>query len=372
MTDDSTHSEELKVFDKIIRKISAECDRMGDCIPYIPEHGRYADMGRKNIYWWTNGFWAGILWQMFHVTGDTKYRDTAKKTEQRLDTALDGFTGLDHDVGFMWLLSSVAGFRLTGNEKSKTRGLHAATILAGRYNPRGKFIRAWNKNLTGWIIVDSLMNLPLLYWASETENDPRFRFIAENHADTVLEKIARPDGSCNHIAVLDPETGALLETPAGQGYAPGSSWSRGQAWALYGFALSYRHTGKKEYLDAARRTAHYFISCVSETGYIPASDFRAPAEPSISDTSAGTCAACGLLELAENVPEAEKDLYRKPAEHILCAIEKTYGDWNPDSDSIVAGGSVSYKDGNEVPLIYGDYFFIEGILRLLKKAALLW
>lgn len=132
--------------------------------------------------------------------------------------------------------------------KSRIRAMHAATLLAGRYNPNGRFLRAWNGDKTGWMIVDCLMNLSLLYWASDETGDPRYAEIAQNHADTALRVLLRPDGSCNHIAVLDPVTGELTGAPAGQGYAPGSSWSRGQSWAVYGFALSAKHTGEARYL----------------------------------------------------------------------------------------------------------------------------
>lgn len=364
---------------KIREKLSAETDRMGDRIPYIPEHGKYADMGEKDIYWWTNGFWPGMLWQMYHATGEEKYRVTANLVEDRLDTAMDGYVGLHHDVGFMWLLSSVANYRLTGNERSLARGRHAANLLAGRYNPRGKYIRAWDPvgtdDCTGWIIIDCMMNINLLYWASDVQKDPRFRYIAEDHADTALKYLLRPDGSSNHIAVLNPENGEPVAFPGGQGYGSGSSWSRGQSWALTGFALSYLHTGKQEYLDAAKRTAHYFIANVSGTAYLPLVDFRAPAEPVRWDTTAGACAACGLLELANHVPELERPLYVTAAVKLLQSIDSRFCDWDTESDSIVANGTGAYhslgKD-NAAPIIYGDYYFMEAVLRLLDKDFLIW
>jgi unsaturated chondroitin disaccharide hydrolase len=364
---------------KIRRKISAETDRMGDKIPYIPENGKYPDKGTEDISWWTNGFWPGIMWQMYHATGEKKYAETANRVENRLDAALDAYTGLHHDVGFMWLPSAVANYRLTGNKRSLARGRHAANLLAGRYNPRGKFIRAWDpfgeNDCTGWIIIDCMMNINLLYWASETQNDPRFRFIAEDHADTAMRCLLRPDGSANHIAVMNPENGELMKLPGGQGYGSGSSWSRGQAWALTGFALSFRHTGRQEYLDAAKRSAHYFIANVSGTGYLPLVDFRAPAKPIRWDTTAGTCAACGLLEIACHVPPLERPLYVNAAVNLLKAIDSRFCNWDVEYDSIVANGTGSYhgtgKD-DAAPIIYGDYFLTEAILRLLGKEFPIW
>ena len=364
---------------KIQTKLSAETDRIGDKIPYIPKDGKYTDVGEKSIGWWTNGFWPGILWQMYHATKGEKYRAAAEGVEKRLDAALNEGERIGHDLGFMWMLSAVADYRITGNKKSLERGEHAASLLAGRYNPRGKFIRAWNsggkEDRTGWIIIDCMMNLCLLYWASDVENDPRFRFIAEDHADTAMRCLLRPDGSANHIASLDPETGELICVFGGQGYGEGSSWSRGQAWGLTGFALSYFHTGKKEYLDAAKRIAHYFIASVSGTGFLPLVDFRAPSEPVKYDTTAGTCAACGLLEIASHVPELEKPLYINSAVRILEAIDHRFCNWDSGYDSIVANGATAYHDKGEggcAPIIYGDYFLVEAVLRLLDKNFPIW
>ena len=234
------------IYEKLDRKLEAECIRVKDKIPYTTQDGMYrTDMREENLFWWTNGFWAGMLWQMYHATGKEIYRKTAEYSEEALDRALDRFEGLHHDVGFQFLHTAVADWRLTKNPRSRIRGLHAATLLAGRFNGNGNFIRAWNMDRRGWMIIDTMMNLPLLYWASEETKDPRFSWIAGKHADTAGRLLMRGDGSCNHIAICDPETGEFLDNPAGQGYASGSSWSRGQAWAVYGFALAYLHSQKR-------------------------------------------------------------------------------------------------------------------------------
>jgi unsaturated chondroitin disaccharide hydrolase len=366
------------VFEKVKAKLKAECTRLPDgAIPYIPRKGRYQDIGGsgEGIYWWTNGFWPGLLWQMYHAAGEELYRAAAEKVETRLDEALAGYEGLHHDVGFMWLHSAVANYRLTGNKESRKRGLHAANLLAGRYNPAGKFIRAWNGDRTGWIIIDCMMNIPILYWASRELNDPRFTAAALAHADTAMNILVRPDGSCNHIAILNPETGECLETPAGQGYAPGSSWSRGQSWGLYGFALSYHHTRKREYLDTAKRIAHYVVSNFAQNDWLPLVDFRAPAEPVKRDATAAMIASCGLLELAGAAEEFEAPLYAGAALKLLRACEAAFADWDVDRDGIMGGGTAAYHgepQDTEVPIIYGDYFFVEAILRLLGKDFLIW
>jgi unsaturated chondroitin disaccharide hydrolase len=359
------------IWDKIQIKIAAQCKRLGSAVPYIAIDGRYNDKMAENPFWWTNGFWPGILWLVSHGKGEAK--DTARAIEERLDASLAAFSGLHHDVGFMWTLSALLDFKITGNPQSRIRGLHAATLLAGRYNPRGHFIRAWNGDKTGWIIVDCLMNLPLLYWAAAELQDPRFRYIAMEHADTALKYLVREDGSCNHIAVLNPENGELLETPAGQGYGPLSSWTRGQAWALYGFALSGLHTGEKRYIAASKQIAHYFIAEVSACGFVPPIDFRAPRE--LLDTSAGMIAACGLLLLSDLAEEHEKSLYFDSALKLLQTVEAQYSDWDPARDSIIQMGSAQYHEKLEerhVPLIYGDYFFIEAVHRLLHPGFQVW
>lgn len=377
MNDKETKKWAQEMFEKLDSKLTVEALRLGHKIPYIPDEktGLYEeDMAAADPAWWTNGFWAGIMWQMYHATEKKLYKETAEFSETCLDKALDIFTGLHHDVGFMWLHTAVADYRITHNERSKARGLHAAQLLAGRYNPRGQFIRSWNRDRSGWVIVDSMLNIPLLYWAKETLGDPRFGYVAEDHADKVMNHIVRADGSVNHIGVFDPTNGELLETPGGQGYASGSSWSRGQSWAIYGFVLSYVHTGKQKYLDTAKKVAHYFISEVSQTGWIPAVDFRAPKEPVMIDTSAGVCAACGFLEIAKHVEEYEKNLYMDAAMNILQAIEKNHAIWDEKKDGIIDDATGSYHDEKwtEVPIIYTDYYFVEAILRILDKDFLIW
>lgn len=363
-----------QVWDKLAVKLKAQCQRVGPIMPYIPVNGTYEDMGEKNLVWWTNGFWGGILWQLYHATKDELFKETAEQIEVRLDQGFVDYMSLDHDLGFLWLHTAVADYRLTGNTQSRIRGLHAAGILAGRFQPAGEYIRAWNEGSDGIAIVDCLMNLPLLYWAADQRKDSGLKQIAMKHADMALQYVLRPDGSCNHLVKFDAETGGYLDNPGGQGYESGSSWTRGQSWAIYGMALSYRYTRKLEYLDAAKRTAHYFIANAAVNDYEVVIDFRSPEGPVYYDTTAAVCAACGLLELSELVGEHEKRLYIKAAVRLLRKINEKYCDWNPELDSIVSHGSAKYhrESDREVPIIYGDYFFLEAILRLLNQDFLIW
>ena len=341
-----------------------------DYIPYSTENGQWKPV---HIHWWTNGFWPATMWQMYLATKDDMFRDEAIRAEKMLDVNLEDFEGLSHDVGFMWLIQSGVRYALEGNKDSYARTMRAAQHLACRYNPNG-FIRAWNgEGREGWAIVDCMMNLPLLYWASEVSGDPRFRLIAMKHADTAMDVFVRPDGSCNHIIIFDAETGEVLDNPGGQGYESGSSWSRGQAWALYGFTLSYLHTGKQEYLDTAKRVANYFISQITDD-YIPRCDFRQPAEPVLKDDTAGAVAAAGLLVLAQQLPELEAVTYYDVAVKMLRAMEREDINWELNDPALLQRCTAAYHDipGRHITMNYADYYFVEAINMLRGQKMLFW
>jgi unsaturated chondroitin disaccharide hydrolase len=364
------------VWGKITAKMDYVAENTGEKIPYTTVNGRYDDKFAQDPAWWTNGFWPGILWLMYMGTHNDKYKEIAEKAEIRLDSVLYGldgsFEGLHHDVGFMWLLSSVANYKITGNPQSRIRGLIAANHLASRFNIKGGFITAWNgKNCEGWSIIDTMMNIPLLYWASKETGYSRFRDIAQAHADKTAENVIRADGSAVHIIEYDLETGEVVKTYGGQGYGTGSSWSRGQSWAIYGFALSFLHTKNPLYLETAKKAAHYFASCIQDS-YIPAVDFRSPAEPLYIDTTAGAIAASGMIEISRHVPDFEKKIYLDTAMKILKALEKEQCNWTDKTDSILQNGSESYSGGIHKSIIYGDFFFIESILKLKKAGICLW
>ena len=218
-----------------------------------------------------------------------------------------------------------------------------------------------------------MMNIPILYWASNEIGDTRFKKIAMRYADMAMRDHVRADGSVNHIVVHDPDVpDTVLETKGGQGYGVGSCWSRGAAWALYGFILSYIHTKEERYLDTAKKVAHYFVSNVMNTGWLPLIDFRAPDEPVYYDSTAGAIAACGLIEIAKNCPEFEKNIYLSAAIKMLKAMEKEWCDWSETEDSILQMGSERYGGGMHMPIIYGDYFFTEAVLKLKGCDFLPW
>jgi unsaturated chondroitin disaccharide hydrolase len=362
-----------EAWQRVAAKVGRTSVRIGDSFPYVSIDGRY---NAEPCDWWTNGFWPGLLWLLYRETGEARLQALAESCEAKLDEPLQAYEPLHHDVGFMWSLSAVANYKLTGNTLSKRRALTAASHLMGRYNARGHFLRAWNGgDQQGWAIIDCMMNLPLLYWASETTQDPRFRHVAVEHANMTLKEFVREDGSVNHIVCFDPETGERLEARGGQGYAADSAWSRGTAWAIYGFTLSCKYTGDLQYLQAAKKIAHYFLANLAED-CVPNWDFRAPLEENMAkDSTASACAASGLLELSRLVPAAEAKLYASAGAKIVQTLYERYGAWDcDDEEALIVMGTANRPRQTyvNVPIIYGDYFFTEALLKLRERTELFW
>ncbi len=368
-----------EVYEKILAKEEKVAQRNRNKIPYTTKDGVFDDRGKTEICWWTNGFWGGMMWQLYHATEKPVYLENALRTEIRLDENLMNRQGMDHDSGFKWLPTAVAHYRVTGDMASRNRALLAADNLASRFNPVGKFIRAWNNwdgnedgSFAGRAIIDCMMNLPLLYWAGEELHDPRFYHIAKMHADTAIKNFIREDGSAKHIIEFDAETGEYLHSVGGQGYGHGSSWTRGQAWAVYGFMLSYIHTKEERYLATAKKVADYFIANIPDSKLIPV-DFRQPETPAYEDSTAAAIASCGLLELAKYVPETEKAKYEEAALEMLKALADKRCNWDENVDNLVEKCTAAYHDADhEFSIIYGDYYFIEAIWKLMGKELFIW
>lgn len=365
-----------EAWQKVNEKIDRTSKRIGANFPHASENGQYV---LAEPYWWTAGFWPGLLWLLYRDQKNEELKQIAEECEAKLDAVQQDYYRLDHDMGFMWTLTSVARYKLLGEENSKRRALLAANLLMGRFNVNGNYIRAWNpwtkgEDNSGVAIIDCMMNLPLLYWASEETGDPRFKGVARKHADTVLNHFVRSDGAVHHIVRFDPESGERIEALGGQGYAPDSAWSRGNAWAIYGLALSYHYTGEAKYLESAKRVAHFFISHLPED-FVPAWDFLLPADvESPKDSSAGAIAACGLLLLADKVSTTESPFYQRAGERILESLYKNYGDWEGAEEGLVLQGTSHFPEQKFMknPLIYGDYYFVEGLARLKGYKELFW
>ncbi|MBO5346821.1 MAG: glycoside hydrolase family 88 protein [Lachnospiraceae bacterium] len=363
---------------KVDEKLSRVAVKSREKLPYTTKDGVHDDKKGNAVTWWTNGFWGGMMWLMYEATGNEAYRKTAERSEELLDAALRQVKQLHHDVGFMWHLTSGANYRLTGNEASLTRNFFAATSLFSRYNISGDYIRAWNGNMAGYSIIDCLMNLPLLYWASEEIGDDRFKKIAMRHMEMAMRDHIRPDGSVNHIVDHEVDKVGVARILGGQGYNETSCWSRGLAWAVYGSVISYIHAGKPEYLEAAKKTADYFIEQVKKTNYLPLVDFCAPAEPVYYDSTAGVCTACGLLEIAKYVSEEESKYYTEAAINILKACDEHFCNYEENEDALVLMGTERYPHnenemrGLHIPIIYGDFFFVEALCKLKGREFFIW
>ena len=371
-----------ETYKKLEAKMSEMTIRSRNKVPDgVDENGFHVE---QDILWWTNGFWGALNWLLYNHTKDDKYMLTAKTSEKLMDAALCQYDELHHDVGFMFHLLSGPSYTFTGDKNSRTRDLFAASLLASRFVLDGGFIRAWNGTKGpesinyNWSIVDCLMNLPVLYWASRELGDDRFKRIAMAHADMSLMDHLREDGSVVHIVEHDRETGEVVKTHGGQGICVGSSWSRGQAWGLYGFTLSYIHTGEERYLNGAKQVANYFIAnCCDD--WLPRVDFRAPSEPVYYDATAGACAACGMLELGRRLPEHEGGMYTHAAINILKAMTERFCNFDPTNDHMLDYGSYWYPKAGEDPakcvhksIIYADYFYTEAILKLLGEEFIPW
>ena len=340
-------------------------------LPYGGDGGRWRASPFDGNSWWTGGFWPGALWLLYAATGERVFMEEARRAEALLTAELRAFKLLNHDVGFMYLLSCGADFKLTGDAQAETDCLHAANLLMGRFNPAG-YIRAWNEpDRVGYAIIDCMMNLSLLFWATRRTGDPRFAHVARIHADTTLRHFMRPDGSVSHIVEFDPKTGASVREHAGQGYALGSAWSRGQAWGLYGFAMAFANTGDGRYLDASRRVADFFIAHIRPDGLTDC-DFMQPALPERIDNIAGACGASGLLTLAGLTGEAR---YREAGERLLDGLIEGCCDLSPQRCGLLTHCTASYHDdaaGVHTNIVYGDFFLIEALLKVLDKNPDLW
>ena len=366
-------------WEKIENKLSRTAVKSRNKLPYTTINGTHNDKFVLDPGYWTNGFWGGTMWLMYKATGNEEYRKTAERSEVLLDEALKQYKELHHDVGFMWHLTSGANYRITGNKASCTRNLFAASSLFSRYQIDGDFIRAWNDDhAKGFSIIDCLMNLSILYWASDEIGDERFKRIAMRQMDMALRDHIRLDGSINHIVENELDNAAVKKVYAGQGYSQTSCWSRGLAWAVYGSIISYIHAGKEEYLDAAKRTADYFIEHCKKTDYLPTIDFCAPETPLYYDSTAGVCAACGILEIAKYVPEEEGRRYMQEAINILKACDEHFCNYEDDQDALVLMGSERYPKTPEcqkvihIPIIYADFFFVEALFKLKGNDFFIW
>lgn len=329
---------------------------------------------------WTTGFWTGVLWLAYEYTGDEKYR---KAAEVQVDSFLERIEKkIDvnhHDMGFLFSLSCVAAYKITGNETGKKAAVLAADQLASRYREKGRFLQAWGDvdNPKEYrLIIDCLLNLPLLYWASEVTGDPSYAEKAVNHIHTAMKCVLREDNSTYHTHFIDPRTGEPTVGVTHQGNRDGSAWARGQAWGIYGIALSYRYTKEKAYKDLFYRVTDYFIEHLPED-LVPYWDFdftTGSGEP--RDSSASAIAICGMLEMIPHLEKEKGDYYWMAADRMLHALIKECANRDLSvSNGLLLHGTYARDTpfntcknrGVDECNTWGDYFYMEALMRVCRK-----
>ena len=288
---------------------------------------------------------------------------------------LDDRIGISHDLGFLYTLSAVALYKLTGDEEAKALALRAADMLCERYNEKGRYIQAWGEFNVGTpyvkIIVDTMLNLPLLFWAGETTGEARYTDIATAHAHTCADYLVREDYSSFHTYLMDPATGKAVEGRTHQGFHDNTTWARGQAWVVTGFALAYTYTKEPRFLEVSRRAAEVFLQNLP-ADFVPYWDFTFNDHiPDIRDSSAASIFTCGLLELAQYVDNAEAARDRAAARTIVRSLYDHYFLHDPDRAGVLTD-AIYHRDTGATCVIWGDYFFYETLLRLLGGDKCFW
>ncbi len=317
---------------------------------------------------WTAGFFPGLLWNVGAALKDSTLLRSAERWTAALEPSKDHAGS--HDIGFIMFCSFGAKLNTRPTDQDRDVLLHAARTLTTRYSPAVGCIRSWDRRKWPFpVIIDNMMNLELLLWASEHGGTPEMRSIAISHAVKTMENHFRPDGSTYHVVSYDSLTGAVRERVTHQGYADSSAWARGQAWAIYGFTMVYRYTHDERFLKTAQRAADYYISHLPED-HVPYWDFQAPGIPNEPrDASAAAIAASGLIELAKATGGTRGAAYRSAAGRMLTSLSSSYLDTTTSYRGLLrhATGNVPSRSEIDVSLIYGDYYYVEAVLRWLAK-----
>lgn len=341
---------------------------------------------------WTGGFWPGILWYMYEYTNDDYWKEKATIWTESL--ASNQFNTSHHDIGFMMYNSYGNALRFEDKITYRDILIQSAKSLCERYSDTTQAIQSWNKrkskgDINVWefpVIMDNMMNLELLFYAAKETKDSTFREIAINHALQTMKNHVRSDYSSFHVVNYDPKTGKVLHKQTLQGFSDNSTWSRGQAWGIYGFTMTYRETGDLRFLKTAEGMADYFLDHENlPADKVPYWDFNAGQEgykPDWSfdpdkykemprDASAAAIAASGLLELSVlTQDEQRKNKYKNAAKSILNSLSsKEYlnvDNQNPYFLLKHSTGNLPSANEVDVPLIYADYYFLEALLRYRK------
>lgn len=333
-----------------------------------PARGEFAEGAN---YGWTTSFLPGMFWLAFELTGDSKYRQAGERHIASFARRVEDDVDLDtHDLGFLYSLSCVAPWSLFHQPVAERAAVAAADHLMHRFLEPAGIIQAWG-DLTdprqrGRGIIDSLMNMPLLYWAASVTGQPRYAVAAYRHTIQLRDHILRPDGTTFHTFYWDPVTGEPLRGSTEQGHADDSCWARGQAWGIYGFSLGFRHTADPSLLRAARRCADHFIELLpaDHVAYWDLVFGEDSGEP--RDSSAAAIAVCGLQEMAGHLPGGEGNTYREAADAILDALSRDYVPGpQKGADTLLLHSVYDLPRGVGVDegCLWGDYFYLEALTR---------
>ena len=372
-----TKEEISKALNFVIKKIDENLENFTYDFPSSASKNNIYQKNKNDI--WTTSFWTGMLWLAYEVTGDEKYKRVAEVHLMSFKDRMEHEVEIDtHDLGFLYSLSAVAQYKLTGNEAAKEVALKAADHLAGRYKEKGEFIQAWgdiNDPTKYRLIIDCLLNLPLLFWASEVTGDKKYYDIAHNHYNTATKYVIREDASTYHTYYFDPQTGAPDKGITYQGYSDDSCWARGQAWGIYGIPLSYIYIKDEGAKDLYKKLTNYFLNRLPED-HIAYWDliFMDGEEP--RDTSSNAIAACGMLEMDKWIEDGEeKEIYKRAVSAMMRSLIENYTTEKCEgSNGVLLHGVYARPQGNGVDecVIWGDYFYMECLVRMLKDWNLYW
>ena len=336
--------------------------------PRTVENGNIVMVPSKD---WTSGFFPGILWMMYELEGDKFWKESAIQFTLPLEQ--EKMNGTTHDMGFKMYCSFGKAWHDTGNPEYRDILIQSAKTLSKRFQPQIGCIRSWDHNDDKWdfpVIIDNMMNLELLFWAAKETGNQMFKEIAVTHAETTMKNHFRPDYSSYHVVDYNPNTGEPQERTTHQGYSAESAWSRGQAWALYGYTMVYRETSDEKFLTQAENIAGYILNHPNlPKNKIPYWDFNAPNIPNEPyDASAAAIIASALYELSDY--SINKDLYLTTANKIMDSLLSP-DFFNPDASNKGfllkhSTGSKPHKSEVDVPLVYADYYFLEALIRKIN------
>lgn len=377
------------VFSVAERQLAAQLKAVPEPVAF-PRTIRNGELYTTKMNDWTEGFYPGCLWYIYENNRDESWKQSALKWTEALEP-LKKLTN-HHDIGFLMYCSFGNAYRLTGNEAYKDVLVESARSLCTRFNEKTGCIESWNyrKAWNGkdeWffpVIIDNMMNLELLYFATKVTGDSLFAKVANKHAETTARNHFRDDYSSYHVVNYDEETGEVLHRATCQGFSDNSTWARGQAWAIYGYTMAYRETKKTDFLNMAVHTADFWLNHprLPKDG-IPYWDFNAGQEGYVPDwnydpqrfkviprdASAAAIAASAFLELSEYVTEGKK--YFKAAEQILQSLSSSeyVADPGTNCNFILkhSVGSIPHGVEIDVPLVYADYYYLEALMRYKNK-----